>query len=307
MKNNKLTLLVCSNRKNVDFSLIWKNIIQDKFLSKIVLVTQSEANRYINNETKVVHIKLNNKGRSKAFNRGLEEITTSFVGITDDDCILNKNWVIKSINSLEKHNCDMVFGQTFPYQPEKHSGMVCPCIFTKNSNKISVTSHLVKHWEDVGHDNNAVARKSLFDKIGGYKWWLGPGSIGKSADDAEFILRTLITNHRICYNPTIVAYHNKWLTPQEWYKEMQIYRSGGIAAYGFYGLQGVTTCSNIVRFYVNQLIEEQIDHMRKFVKRKISFLNLIRKIYLGLSLSIRGIMIAFLFAKIIPVPEKEQI
>src|SRR3990170_5346211 len=262
--NNNLTLLVCSNREGINFSDIWSKVINDKRLDKIVLVTQRKANDYNNRQSKVLHIKLTNLGRSNAINRGLEEIHSKFVGLTDDDCFLDKNWVSQAVKSLGGPFVSLVYGQTFPYQPQKNKGKRCPCTFTKTPNKYSVVSHTHKHWVDIGFDNNAAIKKELFDKIGGYKWWLGPGSIGKNAEDAEFILRALISKHSIAYNPSMIVYHNKWLTQQEWKNAAQIYLCGGVGAYGFYGMQGIEECWTVVKSYSFDTFRNIIDEIKKF-------------------------------------------
>src|SRR3990170_7042097 len=261
---NNLTLLICSNREGIRFSEIWRQVVQDKHLNKIVLVTQGKANFYNNHQSKVVHIKLANTGRSNAVNRGLQEVDTELVGLTDDDCYLSKDWIFQAVKVLTNQSLSMVYGQTFAYQPEKNKGKICPCTFTKKPNRYSITSQIGRHWQDVGFDNNAVIKKRVFEEIGGYKWWLGPGSIGKNAEDAEFILRALIAKHSIAYNPSMIVYHNKWLTQQEWKNAAQIYLCGGVGAYGFYGMQGIEECWTVVKSYSFDTFRNIIDEIKKF-------------------------------------------
>lgn len=304
---NKLTLLVCSNRKGINFAGIWKAVVNDKNLDKIVLVTQRRAKSYKNKESKVVHIKLMNKGRSKAVNRGLEEINSDLVGLTDDDCYLTKDWVSQAVKTLSNPSVSLVYGQTFSHQPEKNKGKLCPCTFAKKPNKYGVVSHINKHWIDVGFDNNAAVKKSVFDKIGGYKWWLGPGSIGKNAEDAEFILRALITKHKIAYSPAMIVYHNKWLTKKEWKKAEQIYLAGGVASYGFYAMQGVKACRSVVKSYFFETLQEILYKIREYLHNPTTIRYLIKDTLASLYYLSWSLIIAFLFAKIVPIPEKENV
>ena len=305
--NNKLALLVCSNREGINFSDIWSKVIDDKRLDKIVLVTQRKANDFNNRQSKVLHIKLTNLGRSNAINRGLEEIQSKFVGLTDDDCFLDKNWVSQAVKSLGGPSVFLVYGQTFPYQPQKNKGKRCPCTFTKTPNKYSVVSHTHRHWVDIGFDNNAAIKKEVFDKIGGYKWWLGPGSIGKNAEDAEFILRALISKHNIAYNPSMVARHNKWLTPKEWKEASQVYLCGGIAAYGFYAMQGVKECRAALKSDILEVVRNTIFGFRRHFRKPNSLTLLIKDFLVNFYYIVRSLIIAFGFAKIIPIPKKENV
>lgn len=306
---NKLTLLVCSNRQGVIFSDIWRQVIHDKILNKIILVTQRKANLYKNHQSKVVHIKLTNIGRSNAINRGLQEIRTELVGLTDDDCYLHKNWVSQAAKILTNPSVSisMVYGQTLAYQPKKNKGKQCPCTFTKKPNSYTVVSHIGKHWIDVGFDNNAVIKKSVFEEIGGYKWWLGPGSIGKNAEDAEFILRALISKHKIAYNPSMIVYHNKWLTKKEWNQAMRVYLCGGVASYGFYGFQGVQKCQMVVNLYIRSTFQNIIHKIREYVHRPVFPTFLVKEIFAEVYFLCWGLIIAILFAKIVPIPFRENV
>jgi len=276
-------------------------------LDKIVLVTQGKANSYKNRQSKVVHIKLTNTGRSNAINAGLQEIFTEFVGLTDDDCYLHKDWVSQAVKVLTNPSVSMVYGQTFAYQPEKNKGKECPCTFTKKPNKDAVVSHISKHWIDVGFDNNAVIKKSVFEEIGGYKWWLGPGSIGENAEDAEFILRALISKHKIAYDPSMIVFHNKWLTKKEWKHASLIYLCGGVAAYGFYSMQGVEECRLVVKFYISEVFRSIIHEIREYIHKPSFPPYLIKDTLANLYYLCWALTVAFLFAKVVPIPERENV
>lgn len=304
---NKLTLLVCSNRKGVAFPDIWKQVIDDKRLDKIILVTQGNANSYLNRQSKVMHVRLTNTGRGKAINRGLQEVHTEFVGLTDDDCYLHKDWISHAINVLSDPSVSMVYGQTFAYQAKHNKGKVCPCTFTKKSNTYTVVSNIRRHWTDIGFDNNAAIKRSVFEEIGGYKWWLGPGSIGKNAEDAEFILRALITKHHIAYNPAMIVYHNKWLTKQAWKHALRIYLCGGVAAYGFYAMQGIKECQLVVKSYILGTLHDTISDIKGLHRKPETFTRMIKDTFANFYYLCWGLMIAFLFARVIPIPKKENV
>lgn len=311
MKNKtlpgKLTLVIGSNRPNIDFSRIWKSIINDPILEEIILVTQQEANLYKNIEPKVKHIKTKDVGRSRAINIGLSKVKTQYVGLSDDDCILNKKWVAEAVGTLSKTKASMVFGQTFPFQPEKNTQKSCPCTYSKKPNIQSIENSPVKHWERVGYDNNAAARKELFDSIGFYKWWLGPGSLGKNAEDAEFILRTLISHHEIAYNPKMLVYHNRWLNTKEFEKAMNIYTIGELASYGFYAFQGVHECKEVVRDDAIKILRNFFRNVKKIAKGRKSLKDFIYSEFNSVYAYVYGICVAFVFAKLIPIPIKENI
>lgn len=306
-KQNILSLLICSNRKNVLFAKIWSKVRNNGELQKIVLATQRQANLYKNGDHKVVHLKLDTVGRSKAFNAGLKEIKTGLVGITDDDCFLDGSWTKQVQKTLSDPTIGLVYGQTKAYKPENNKNKTCPCTFSKSPNKKTVTSRLGRHWIDVGFDNNTAIKKAVFDKIGGYKWWLGPGAIGVAAEDAEFILRALLAKIRIAYNPSMIVYHNKWLGPEEEKQQTRVYLCGGIAAYGFYYFQGVKECRSITISQIIEVFTHTKNDVRSYVKKPYSPAKLLRNIFLNFYYLFLGLFIAFIFAKVIPIPEKENV
>ncbi|UCH58414.1 MAG: glycosyltransferase family 2 protein, partial [Anaerolineales bacterium] len=48
----------------------------------------------------VKHIRSEQRGRSAGINRGLEQVTTPFVAITDDDCFVNPDWLSNMATKL---------------------------------------------------------------------------------------------------------------------------------------------------------------------------------------------------------------
>lgn len=302
----KISLLVCTNRPNQPYSRIWKNLVSQNILEKVVLATQGSANLYQNKEKKVEHLALKSKGRSKAIISGLDQISTFAVGLTDDDCLINKNWVSEALNTLDDKKIDLVYGQTKPYRSSLHKKEFCPSTFRKNPNVFSITSQLGKHWLDVGFDNNAAIKNKVFQNIGPYKWWIGPGCLVPAAEDAEFILRSLIAGYKIAYNPKMLVYHDRFLTKKEFNKQIEVYTFGGLVVYGFYALQGVIELRSIFFDHVHYFFYEAKNDLRTLVKKKFS-IKLFKSCLKKLGFLIKGLIIAFLFAKILPIPEKENV
>lgn len=307
MKNPKISLVVCSNRENQKYQNIWNRLRLDLSQIHIILLTQGKANHKQDRSHNVIHIKLESIGRSRAINSGLRIVKTGYIGLTDDDCIIDEKWLTQAVKTLDNYSFDLVYGQTKPYLPNKHIGQFCPSTFSKISNVVSVTNNIGKHWENVGFDNNAVIKKRVFDNIGGYKWWLGPGSIIPAGEDAEFILRAQIARHKIAYNPDMIVYHNKWLNTSENEKLMHNYALGGLTVYSFYALQGVKECSEIMFEYIHQFIDRIKFNIKQIVKQPYNTNCYIKEIMLNLFYLSKGLIIAYVFARIIPISSKENV
>lgn len=302
----KISLVVCSNRPNQLFTRIWQNVVDNAYLLKIYLVTQRFANNFINHEKKIIHLPLNNRGRSKAINHALQRISSYAVGLTDDDCIIEKNWLNEALKTFKNPQLNIVFGQTKPYRAYLNKGKFCPSIFSKKPNSFSITSKIGKHWLDVGFDNNVLIKKKVFNNIGGYKWWIGPGCLIPAAEDAEFILRALLANYKIAYNPKMIIYHDRFLTKKELDEQTEIYNYGGLVVYGFYAFQGVDECKKIFNEHIDYFFYGAKNNLKIFLKDQASFKNF-RQFFYKISFLIKGLFFAFLFAKIIPIPNKENV
>lgn len=302
----KISLLVCTNRPNQPFARIWKNVIDNSHLQNIILATQDSAVNYVNKEHKVVHLPLKNKGRSKAVNSGLQKISSFAVGLTDDDCVIQKNWLDEAIKAFKNSEIDLVYGQTKPYKSLLNKGKFCPSTFNKKPNNFSITSCLGKHWVDVGFDNNVVVKNKVFQNIGGYKWWIGPGCLIPAAEDAEFTLRALLAGYKIAYNPKMIVYHDRFLNKKDFQRQLEIYTFGGLVVYGFYAFQGVSECKIIFNEHVHYFFYGAKSDLKIFLKNSHSFENL-KNFFHKTHFLLKGIFYAFIFAKVIPIPVKENV
>lgn len=303
--SQKVELIVCTNRPDQNLPRIWGQLIKQEKLKKVILATQGLANQFENLEKKVQHLALANKGRSKALIAGLKETSAFAIALTDDDCILDKNWLTEATNSLDENVC-LVYGQTKPYLPEKNLGKFCPSTFSKKPNRFSVTSNLGKHWLEVGFDNNVLIKRAVFEKIGPYKWWMGPGCLVPAAEDAEFILRALIAGYKIAYNPRMLAYHDRFLTKDEFDRQLLAYNYGGLVAYGFYALQGVKECREIFTDHLKVFYYPAKQSLKKIIKGSWS-IALFKSFFLNFKFLSQGLFWAWFFAKVMPIPEKENV
>jgi cellulose synthase/poly-beta-1,6-N-acetylglucosamine synthase-like glycosyltransferase len=77
-------------------------------------------------------------------------------------------------------------------------------------------------------------RKEALHATGGFRQWLGPGTIGQAAEDAEISMRLLLHGRTLAYEPNILVYHDKWLTTRGARRQQIPYARGETACYGYY-------------------------------------------------------------------------
>lgn len=213
---------------------------------ELIIVDQSDKNtsgsdlqECLADFTHVQYLQTHETGKSRGLNKAITMSKSPLIAFTDDDCIPDKHWLKQVSNSFAQNPQIVgVFGSTLPYQPQKHPNLHCPSTF-KNSNPAAhIISEPRVHWKSIGLGNNMAFRKQHLVELGGFREWLGPGSIGSNAEDGEIALRTLHANKLLFYNPDMVVFHDRWLTSTELQTQYLSYLCGELACYGYFALQG---------------------------------------------------------------------
>lgn len=290
ISNNSISIIIATKNRPHCISENIKHLLKSTVHpSEIIIADQST-----NLETEKVITKINNNyikyhrlqstGKSKSLNFAIKKATGYLLSFTDDDCLVDKNWIKTIQNTFKRHQeISLLFGKTLAYQPEKNENKTCPCTFSKKPDAFQVTAHPGKHWKNVGFGNNMVVKSRVFDEVGLFKEWLGPGSIGSNAEDAEFINRCLINDYKIGYEPNMIAYHNKWLDKKQERKQNWSYRCGEIACYSWFALNGHQFAKKIIYHNLKKILKNinmkkisaytigffvaLVEHLKTFIKK----------------------------------------
>lgn len=211
----------------------------------------SRVQRYVSRHPRVRYFHAAGRGKTKAIHAGMAHAKGDIIAFTDDDCLVKENWLETIERSFSQGQHAAVFGQTLPYEPTRQPGFFCPCTirFRKKSVVRSPRYHTT-----IGYGNNMAFRKEVLDEIGLPKVWLGPGSVGANAEDAELALRTLLSGKHIVREPKLMVYHDRWLSPEDMRRQQGIYERGEAACYGYFALQGHSFARKVIkRGFLNKL------------------------------------------------------
>ena len=262
------SVYACNQGKN-DFEVIVVSQI-----NKIKFVTRKNSRYY----------HLDSIGLSKARNFGIKKSRGDILCFTDDDCLVHNNW-LKEIEKAFALNprVSATFGSTLPWNKNMPSNSVCPCTFMPKRSEI--ISEPCYHAAFIGYGNNMAIRKEIFDRYSVFEEWLGINSVGKSAEDAEYILRLLVHQEKIYVNRKMSVYHNKWITRRE--SGMQEVRDtcGEFACYGYCAFLGYKFALNVL---ANNLWNSIREMSVSFLFSR-EWLKAMRKI----KSSMQGLLVAF--------------
>jgi GT2 family glycosyltransferase len=160
-------------------------------------------------------------GRSAGINRGLEQVQTRFVAITDDDCFVTADWLHKMIVRLRQEPDTIVTGRVDQAGDEEVAFSVVTARELKRYERPQLKVHPFIGG-NAGLAMDVVWRIGLFDE----HFCL------QAAEDSDYGYRALRLGIPIVYDPDIVLLHYHWRDASQRAARYADYaRSQG----GFYG------------------------------------------------------------------------
>lgn len=207
-------------------------------------------------------------GKAKAINFGLTVTRGEVIAFTDDDCIVSKNWLKNIVAKLAREtNLSGVFGRSQPYRPNSNIGYVCATSFTKHRRK-TVRNPYTVHYKTLGIGNNMAIKKRVLTEVGPFKTWLGVGSISEAGGiESEIIYRMLKSGFELAFDPNIIVYHNRWISPYKADINLARYTCGLTAFHIYYLLLGDYGISQLLWRRYNESIVARIKYCIYMFKR----------------------------------------
>ena len=160
-------------------------------------------------------------GRSAGINRGLEQVQTRFVAITDDDCFVTEDWLHKMTERLRKEPGAIVTGRVDQAGDDEVAFSVVIAREQKRYERPQLKVHPFIGG-NAGLAMDIVQRIGLFDEH----------PCLQAAEDSDYGYRALRLGIPIVYDPDIVLLHYHWRDASQRAARYADYaRSQG----GFYG------------------------------------------------------------------------
>src|SRR5215831_17025206 len=120
------------------------------------------------------YIRLNERGLSRAYNRGITQASSELIAFTDDDCVAPPGWLDAVARAFsEQEDVSLLYGQVLePLEPEDSSqGGVVPTLPIRNLQRLSRKDG----FRVFGMGANFAARRSMIQRLGGFDEVLGGG------------------------------------------------------------------------------------------------------------------------------------
>lgn len=141
------------------------------------------------------------QGLSYARNRGLKAAKGIVIAFTDDDCLVDPNWIAALWSEFNAHpDVAVLGGRVDLYTREDRPVSIRPI-----GERVRYTSAEQIYGLIIGC--NLAIRRGVSERIGGFDPAFG-GSKGVVADDVEFIYRAMKRGLGIVYTPEARVLHN---------------------------------------------------------------------------------------------------
>jgi len=301
----KLSVIINTCKRSQQARECIESVIQNNFkLYEIIVIEQKGTNDLQdwiirNSSSKVKYYDFSDKGGSFAnnLNFGIKKAKGKIIVFISDDCLASKNWLEQIYLSFQNNKSVMgLFGQVLPYNQRENKGKICPCTFLKTKKKI--IKKPTYHVKEIGYASNMSYKKEVFEKNGGFREWLGPGTTVYAAEDAEFAMRLLLRGDRILYNPSVRVYHNRWITEEKMRKQLLFYNCGEVACYGYYAFLGKKFAGKIVKNNFKSSYKNFLKSLKLILSFKRYGLKLFSYAVEDLYFKTRGFLTAFYYFKV---------
>ena len=171
---------------------------------EVLVVDRSERPRLLQTDDRLRCISTERVGKSAALNIGITKSRAPLVLFTDDDCTVPADWLTRAETVMADHpHVAMAFGDLVPiaHDPAGH--------FIPAAHLGSYRELRGKRFAHVrgGAGANMIARRELFDTVGGWDEMIGPSSRFKACEEWDLYYRTLAASQTVARAPELSVTH----------------------------------------------------------------------------------------------------
>ena len=219
-----VTVAVCTRNRTADLELCLNSLVNLDYPSLDLLVidnspTSDATEQLIKTKyPQVRYIKEPRPGLDWARNRAIVEAKGEIIAYTDDDVIVDSDWVKSLVQVFaEEPQVMAVTGLVVPYELETEAQV----LFEKNggfgrgfeTKRYQISRGQKLPWSFistpwiVGVGANMAFRRSVFSQIGYFDPALDVGTLTNGGGDLEIFFRTLKEGHLLIYEPNALVRH----------------------------------------------------------------------------------------------------
>ena len=192
---------------NTDISFDYEIIIIDNNSKDN---TKEIVEAFILKDDKVKYFFEAKQGKSYAMNAGINHANGEILAFTDDDVLLDKNWLLNIAHFSLEHDFDALGGKVLPLYPDNTPQWIKDCKDILNG---PIVCHDYGETIKVYNDKmlpfvgaNIVIKLKVLKELGLFNPLIGVGT-GAMGEDTEYFRRLQKANKKIYYNPSVLILH----------------------------------------------------------------------------------------------------
>lgn len=180
-------------------------------------------------------------GLNWARNRAIVEAQGEIIAYTDDDVVVDPNWVNALVHVFNENlQVKAVTGLVVPYELETEAQSIFELNggFGRGFNRrwVSVAQTKNQRWPSYGTGQygtgaNMAFRRSLFDELGYFDPALDVGTATNGGGDLEIFFRVLKAGHELCYEPEAIVRHRH---RRDYAKLREQIANNGVGLYSYF-------------------------------------------------------------------------
>jgi glycosyltransferase involved in cell wall biosynthesis len=145
------------------------------------------------------------QGKAFAINTGIREATGRIIALTDDDCIVDSQWIMSILQEYDSDPDLAVVGGRVELYDQRDKAITVRV----SQQRLLVSSVPFEPSFIPIIGCNVAFKRKVYDEIGNFDHNLGPGSKGHLvADDTDFLYRAYKNGFKVVYSPDVLVYHN---------------------------------------------------------------------------------------------------
>lgn len=202
---------------------------------ELLVVDQSDddrtgaiVRRLAENHANLRYLHTSTPGLSRAYNLAIRETSGEVLAFTDDDCIAPPDWVDAIVAAFAgASDAEMLYGQVLLPDALEGTRDVVPTLAIAAPRRLSR-----RHgFQIYGMGANFAARRSLFERIGGFDEQLGGGGPLRSSQDFDLQYRAYLAGAVVLLSPDVKVDHYGVRNPAQWEATLRAYGFGDGAFY----------------------------------------------------------------------------
>ena len=161
-------------------------------------------------------VRLDEPGLSLARNAAAREVSGSVIAFLDDDCRVDPGWLTALCSGFSDDGVGVVAGQLLPR--ELHTDAQRLFLRYSHMDRRGFVPHRFQldaeespHWPldvwRIGSGGNLAVRAATFERVGGFRRYLGLGTAARGGEDLFFLWSVLRAGEAAVYRPDAVAWH----------------------------------------------------------------------------------------------------